>query len=192
MNGHTKSLNLLAGDMQGDLYTDVTTRLLYATDASAYRELPVAVARPANTEDIQKLIRFANDNNITLIPRTAGTSLAGQVVGNGIVVDVSRYFNKILEVNADQSFVRLQPGIVLDELNLMLAEKGLFFGPETSTSNRCMIGGMVGNNACGAHSLIYGSTRDHLLAVKGLLSDGTEVTFEPLAEKEFEVKAERR
>ena len=188
MNGHTKSLNLLAGDMQGDLYTDVTTRLLYATDASAYRELPIAVARPANTEDIQKLIRFANDNNITLIPRTAGTSLAGQVVGNGIIVDVSRYFNRILEVNADQSFVRLQPGIVLDELNLMLAEKGLFFGPETSTSNRCMIGGMVGNNACGAHSLIYGSTRDHLLAVKGLLSDGTEVTFEPLAEKEFESK----
>jgi len=170
-------LAMLAKDLSGELFTDTTHRLMYATDASAYREVPVAVALPAGVADIQRLIKFAADNNTTLIPRTAGTSLAGQVVGNGIVVDVSRHFTEIFEINEQDHFVRLQPGVVLDELNLKLAEKGLFFGPETSTSNRCMIGGMVGNNACGAHSLLYGSTRDHLIELKTLLSDGSEAIF---------------
>ena len=185
---NTRLLDLLAKDLSGDLYHDITYRLLYATDASAYREVPFAVARPENNSDILRLIRFAAENNITLIPRTAGTSLAGQVVGNGIVVDVSRYFTRIHEVNEKEGFVRLQPGVILDELNLKLAEYGLFFGPETSTSNRCMIGGMVGNNACGAHSLIYGSTRDHLRSVKALLSDGSEAEFRSLGEAEFHAK----
>ena len=95
---------------------------------------------------------------------------------------------RILEVNKEESWVRLQPGVVLDELNLHLKKSGLFFGPETSTSNRCMIGGMVGNNACGSHSLIFGSTRDHLLEVTGFLSDGSEVHFKPLSQKEFKEK----
>jgi len=183
INGHL--LDLLAKDLSGDLYHDMTNRLLYATDASAYREIPVAVARPANVEDIRSLISFASDNHTTLIPRTAGTSLAGQVVGNGIIVDVSKYFTKIHEINVSKGFVRLQPGVILDELNLKLAEHGLFFGPETSTSNRCMIGGMVGNNACGAHSLIYGSTRDHLREVSTLLSDGSEAIFRPIGKVDF-------
>ncbi len=186
----TNLLNDLAKSLQGDLYTDMTNRLLYATDASAYRELPLAVARPAIPEDIQKLIRFASDNGTTLIPRTAGTSLAGQVVGNGIVVDVSKYFTRVLEIDISNGFARVQPGVVLDELNLKLAEKGLFFGPETSTSNRCMIGGMVGNNACGSHSLIYGSTRDHLLEVKALLSDGEPAVFNALDKQAFLGKLE--
>jgi FAD/FMN-containing dehydrogenase len=186
----TNPLNDLAKSMQGDLYTDMTYRLLYATDASAYRELPLAVARPAIPEDIQKLIRFASDNGTTLIPRTAGTSLAGQVVGKGIVVDMSKYFTRILEIDSSNGFARVQPGVVLDELNLKLAEKGLFFGPETSTSNRCMIGGMVGNNACGSHSLIYGSTRDHLLEVKALLSDGELAVFNALDKQAFLGKLE--
>ncbi|HEX2393894.1 MAG TPA: FAD-binding oxidoreductase, partial [Bacteroidales bacterium] len=144
---NTRYLRLLAREMHGDLFTDEPYRLLYATDASAYREIPIAVARPADESDIQKLIQFASANRITLIPRTAGTSLAGQVVGSGIVVDLSKYFTRIIEINAQDSWVRVQPGVVLDELNLNLASKGLFFGPETSTSNRCMMGGMVGNNA---------------------------------------------
>jgi hypothetical protein len=123
--------------LSGDLFTD---GMLYATDASAYREIPMAVARPASVKDIQLLIRFAAENHTTLIPRTAGTSLAGQVVGNGIVVDVSRYFTHVIEINERDSFVRLQPGVVLDELNMKLAGHGLFFGPETSTSNRCSRG----------------------------------------------------
>jgi FAD/FMN-containing dehydrogenase/Fe-S oxidoreductase len=184
-------LNSLAKDLQGDLYYDIPNRLLYATDASAYREIPLAVARPATTGDIQKLVRYAAENSVTLIPRTAGTSLAGQVVGKGIVVDLSKYFTSIIEIDSSGGFARVQPGVVLDELNLKLAEKGLFFGPETSTSNRCMIGGMVGNNACGSHSLIYGSTRDHLLAVNAILSDGEQAVFEPTDKPTFFKKMEK-
>jgi FAD/FMN-containing dehydrogenase/Fe-S oxidoreductase len=187
---NTSHLNSLAKSLRGDLYTDITNRLLYATDASAYREIPLAVARPATEEDIRRLIQFASDNGTSLIPRTAGTSLAGQVVGNGIVVDMSKHFTDILEINSANGFARVQPGVVLDELNLKLAEKGLFFGPETSTSNRCMIGGMVGNNACGSHSLLYGSTRDHLLAVNALLSDGEPAVFETLDRQIFFKKME--
>jgi FAD/FMN-containing dehydrogenase/Fe-S oxidoreductase len=180
-----KALSQLKGQMEGDLYIDKVTRILYATDASAYREMPLAVARPKNTADLKLLIAFANNNKVTLIPRTAGTSLAGQVVGNGIIVDVSKYWGNILEFNKEQHWVRVQPGVVLDELNQVAEKQGLLFGPETSTSNRCMIGGMVGNNSCGAHSIIYGSVRDHLLEVKALLSDGSEVVFNDLTEDEF-------
>ncbi|MBN1159045.1 MAG: FAD-binding protein [Bacteroidales bacterium] len=173
-------LRKLSQDLEGHLYKDPVTCRLYATDASIYRELPAAVALPATACDIKKLIAFANAHHIALIPRAAGTSLGGQVVGSGIVVDVSKYFTRILEINEAEKWVRVQPGVILDELNLKLAERGLFFGPETSTSNRCMIGGMVGNNACGSHSLIYGSTREHLISVKAILSDGSEAEFGPV------------
>ncbi|MBX9851363.1 MAG: FAD-binding protein [Cytophagaceae bacterium] len=174
--------------LEGEVFTDFTMRSLYATDASVYKEMPLAVTRPQSVEDIKKLIRFANQNKTSLIPRTAGTSLAGQVVGAGIVVDVSMHWNKILEVNKEERWVRLQPGVVCDELNKYLAPYGLMFGPETSTSNRCMIGGMVGNNSCGSHSIIYGTTRDHTLELKTILSDGSEAVFKPLTLQEFEEK----
>lgn len=183
--------NELRSKLEGDLYTGDGMRILYATDASAYRELPVAVARPKSENDIVELIRFAKQIKTPLIPRTAGTSLAGQVVGNGIVVDVSKYMNTILEINEHEKWVRVQPGVVLDELNKELAKTGLFFGPETSTSNRCMIGGMVGNNACGSHSLVYGSTRDHTLEITALLSDASKVTFKSIDEREFDIKCKQ-
>ena len=182
------SLSLLQKDFEGEIFADDVMRLMYATDASAYRELPLAVCYPKNKSDLKKLIRFANDHHTALIPRAAGTSLAGQVVGNGIVVDISKHFTKILEVNEKEHWVRVEPGVIRDELNLMLKPKGLYFAPETSTSNRCMMGGMLGNNACGAHALIYGSTRDHTLEVKTLLSDGTEAVFGPLNKEQFEEK----
>lgn len=181
---HNK-LTELASKLIGDLFTDYSTRLLYATDASVYREVPLAVARPKDKDDIHELIRFANATRVSLIPRTAGTSLAGQVVGGGIVVDVSKYMTRVLEVNPNEKWVRVEPGVILDELNQMLEPMELFFGPETSTSNRCMIGGMVGNNSCGAHSVVYGSTRDHTLAVKAILYDGSEVEFGTLSESGF-------
>ncbi|MDP4186801.1 MAG: FAD-linked oxidase C-terminal domain-containing protein [Bacteroidota bacterium] len=184
----SNQLALLRQSLEGDLFDDNVMRLLYSTDASAYKESPLAVVRPKNTADIQKIIEFATVNQLTLIPRTAGTSVAGQVVGNGIVVDVSKYMNHILEVNEKEHWVRVQPGVVLDELNLFLQPYGLFFGPETSTSNRCMIGGMTGNNSCGAHSIIYGSTRDHVIEIKAVLSDGREVTFSSLTPEEFKQK----
>jgi FAD/FMN-containing dehydrogenase/Fe-S oxidoreductase len=183
-------LKALEQELEGEFYADKTMRTLYATDASPYQEMPLAVAMPRTVADIKKLIAFANRENTSLIPRTAGTSLAGQCVGSGIVVDVSKHFNKILEVNKEEKWVRLQPGVVLDELNKHLETFGLFFGPETSTANRCMIGGMVGNNACGSHSVLYGSTRDHLLSLKTILSDGAEVEFGALTQEAFEAKCQ--
>lgn len=164
-------------------------RKLYATDASAYREMPLAVAIPKTKEDVLKIIRFANEQKVSIIPRAAGTSLAGQVVGNGIVVDISEYFRDIIEVNVEERYAIVQPGVIRDELNLYLKQFGLFYGPETSTSNRCMIGGMVGNNSCGSRSVIYGSAREHLRAIKVILSDGNETEFKALSNDEFEEKA---
>ncbi len=174
---------------KGEFYTDEAMRMLYATDASAYKEMPQAVCMPKSNIDIYNLILYAQKHKLGLIPRTAGTSLAGQVVGNGIVVDVSKHFNKILEVNPQEKWVRVQMGVVRDELNRHLAEFGLMFAPETSTANRAMIGGMIGNNSCGANSIVYGSTREHILSLKGFLSNGEEVEFlklslEKLKEKE--------
>ena len=185
-----KALQQLAGQLQGDLFFDKTMRTLYATDASSYREMPLAVAIPKIKADIATLISFAATNKTSLIPRTAGTSLAGQVVGNGIVVDISKHFTKILELNKEEGWVRVEPGVIRDELNLFLKPHGLFFGPETSTANRAMIGGMVGNNSCGSNSVIYKSTREHLLEVTAYLSDGTEVVFNSLTNDDFHAKCE--
>src|SRR3954464_5476464 len=183
-------LHTLKNTLEGKLYFDKVMRTLYATDASVYREFPLAVAMPATKEDIKKLILYASEHKESIIPRAAGTSLAGQVVGKGIIVDISEHFNNILFVDKKEKTVWVQPGVVRDELNAYLQSYGLFFGPETSTSNRCMIGGMVGNNACGARSLVYGSTREHLLEIKGFLADGNEVTFGELSNEEFEAKCQ--
>ncbi len=185
-----KALQSLADTLQGQLFFDNTMRTLYATDASSYREMPLAVAIPKTKTDIATLISFAAVNNTSLIPRTAGTSLAGQVVGNGIVVDVSKYFTKIIELNKEEGWVRVEPGVIRDELNLFLKPHGLFFGPETSTANRAMIGGMVGNNSCGSNSVIYKSTREHLLEVTAFLSDGSEVVFNTISNDDFHAKCE--
>ena len=180
------NFSALEKELEGQLFTDLTTRKLYATDASAYREMPLAVAIPKSEADIEKLIRFANDNKTSIIPRTAGTSLAGQVVGAGIIVDVSKHFNKIIEVNQQEGWAIVQPGIVRDDLNNYLKQFGYFFAPETSTANRAMIGGMIGNNSCGSNSVVYGSTREHLIEVNAFLSDGSRAWFGPITNDEFE------
>ena len=187
-NPSSQHLHDLARVMQGKLDLSSLSRTLYSTDASAYQETPLAVAFPETEADIGLLIRFANEHQIGLIPRTAGTSLAGQVVGSGIVVDVSRHWTEILEINADQQWVRVQPGVIRDELNMALAAHGLMFGPETSTANRAMVGGMVGNNSCGSNSVVYGSTRDHTISVTGFLSDGTKATFADISAEEIKQK----
>lgn len=179
----------LENALEGEFFTDETTRRVYATDASAYREVPMAVAVPKTEKDIQTLIHFAKQHNTSLIPRTAGTSLAGQVVGAGIVVDVSKYFKEVIEVSEKEGWAIVQPGIVRDDLNAYLKPLGFFFAPETSTANRAMIGGMIGNNSCGSNSVIYGSTREHLLSVEAFLSDGTKVTFGPIDEQHFLLNA---
>jgi FAD/FMN-containing dehydrogenase/Fe-S oxidoreductase len=181
-------LDILGKSLDGDIKYDKITTTMYATDASVYKEEPSAVAWPKSASDIRKIIEFARAEKTSVTLRAGGTSLAGQVVSSGIIIDISRYMNKILEINKEEMWVRVQPGVVLDELNLKLKEKGLFFGPETSTSNRCNIGGMVGNNACGSHSVVYGSTRDHTLEIKTLLSDGSEAIFGALNRDEFNNK----
>lgn len=183
-----EDLQNLRTRLNGELFFDNAHKVLYATDASAYRELPKAVAVPRDEQDIQTLIAFANQHGLSLIPRAAGTSLAGQVVGSGIVVDISKYMTSIIELNAEEQWVRMQPGVIRDELNMFLKPHGFFFGPETSTANRAMIGGMVGNNSCGSNSLAYGTTRDHLLEVKGFLADGSPVTFKTITDEEFRNK----
>lgn len=132
----------------GVIADDTATRLLYATDASVYREVPAGVLFPQNGSDLKAITLWASDHKIAIIPRTAGTSLAGQVVGKGVIVDTGRYMNAILEICEEEAYAWVEPGVIRDVLNNRLKDSGLFFSPETSTSNRCMIGGMVGNNAC--------------------------------------------
>ncbi|MFS4491787.1 FAD-binding and (Fe-S)-binding domain-containing protein [Maribacter sp. 2308TA10-17] len=181
-------LKELEQSLEGEFKVDPLTKTLYATDASVYRKVPLAVAYPKTSTDIQKLIGFANRNKVGLIPRAAGTSLAGQCVGDGIVVDVSKHFTQILALDKEKKLVTVQPGVIRDELNQHLKQHGLFFGPNTSTSNRCMIGGMVGNNSSGTTSIQYGVTRDKVVAMKTILSDGSEMVFKSLSKKEFEAK----
>lgn len=183
-----ENLKLLKSKLDGELFFDDLLKSLYATDASVYRMLPLAVAYPKNATDIKQIIEFAKTYKTSIIPRTAGTSLAGQCVGKGIVVDVSKYFRKILHLNANDKTVVVQPGIVRDELNNYLKPFGLFFGPNTSTSNRCMIGGMVGNNSSGTTSIQYGVTRDKVLNLKTILSDGSEVVFSEISKGAFQIK----
>ncbi len=172
----------------GQIYFDGLHKKMYATDASVYRKLPLAVAFPRTTEAIKQLIGFASQHQLSLIPRTAGTSLAGQCVGEGIVVDVSKHFTNILSINPEAKTATVQPGVIRDELNDFLKPYGLFFGPNTSTSNRCMMGGMVGNNSSGTTSIRYGVTRDKVLKLKAVLSNGEEVIFKELTEDEFSEK----
>ncbi|MFD0991579.1 FAD-binding and (Fe-S)-binding domain-containing protein [Tenacibaculum geojense] len=183
------SLKILEKSLEGELFFDDLHKSLYATDASVYRKIPVAVAFPKNNNDIKLLITFAKNNSTTLIPRTAGTSLAGQCVGDGIVVDVSKYFTNILAFDEQQKTIKVQPGVIRDDLNRFLKPFGLFFGPNTSTSNRCMIGGMVGNNSSGSTSIKYGVTRDKVLGLKTILSDGTEAEFSAINSQQFRNKS---
>ena len=181
----TSVLETLHNTLSGDVLFDNLHKTLYATDASVYRKIPLAVAFPKDENDLKILIDFATKNNITLIPRTAGTSLAGQCVGDGLVVDVSKHFTNILSFDEQAKIITLQPGIVRDSLNLFLKPFGLFFGPNTSTSNRCMVGGMVGNNSSGSTSIKYGVTRDKVLQIDAILSDGSTAIFKEISSDEF-------
>ena len=187
--GLSSQLQTLKENLSGEFFYDDLMKTLYATDASVYRMLPLAVAYPKDKADIKTLIAFAKAHNTSLIPRTAGTSLAGQCVGKGIVVDVSKYFTNILSFNEKEQTITVQPGVIRDQLNNYLKPFGLFFGPNTSTSNRCMIGGMVGNNSSGTTSIQYGVTRDKVLELQTILSDGNEAVFREITSDVFKKKS---
>jgi len=179
------TLRDLAARLDGELRLDDVARAIYSTDASEYQERPLAVALPKSEADVRELVRFAAAHRVPLVPRAAGTSLAGQVVGGGIVVDAGRHLNRIVSLDAAARRVRVQPGVVRNDLNRFLAPHGLFFAPETSTASWAMIGGMVGNNSCGSNSIAWGTTRDHLVTARGFLADGSEATFGPLEPAAF-------
>lgn len=169
----------LSDNIEGVLEHDDLHRMLFAQDASVYQEKPLGVVYPKTRGDVQEIVLAAAKNGFSLVPRAAGTSLAGQCVGPGLVVDTGRFMNRILELNVEERWVRVEPGVILDDLNRYLAPHGLFFAPDTSTANRCMIGGMIGNNSCGSHSILYGNTMAHVHDLGVVLSDGS---FEMLGE----------
>ncbi|WP_327582555.1 FAD-binding protein [Nonomuraea sp. NBC_00507] len=158
---------LIGGDVRDDPYT----RHLYSSDASMYAIEPLAVAFPRDAGDVQALVAACGELDVPVLPRGAGTSLAGQTVGAAVIVDFSRHMNKILQI--DGRTARVQPGVVQDQLNRAARKHGLMFGPDTSTSNRATIGGMIGNNSAGSHSVRYGSTIDHVESVSVVLADAT-------------------
>lgn len=190
MSWSNYEVRLLKDHFEGQLFFDESqsariAKRIYATDASVYQVKPAAVAIPATSKDIKRLIQFAIQAKTGLIPRGAGTSLAGQVVGDGIVMEISSALGKVISLNKKEKSVWIEPGIVRDDLNKHLASADLFFGPETSTANRALLGGMLGNNSCGLHSIVWGNVRDHILETRAFLSDGTEIHTHPLTREEF-------
>jgi FAD/FMN-containing dehydrogenase/Fe-S oxidoreductase len=172
----------------GDVRFDHASRLLYSTDASMYQVEPIGVVVPRDADDVQAAVEIARRNEVALLPRGGGTSLTGQTVNRALVLDFSRYMNGLLEVNAEERWARVQPGLVQDELNHHVRPLGLLFGPDTSTSNRATLGGMLGNNSGGAHSIAYGLTVDHVIELTALLADGTRVVFKDLTPAELEAR----
>jgi FAD/FMN-containing dehydrogenase/Fe-S oxidoreductase len=174
--------------IKGDVRFDTGSRLLYSTDASMYQVEPVGVVIPRDADDVQAALELARTNGVAILPRGGGTSLTGQTVNHALVLDFSRYMNEVLEVNREEQWARVQPGVVQDELNQHVRPLGLLFGPDTSTSNRATIGGMLGNNSGGSHSIAWGLTVDHVLEMTVLLSDGSRAVFGEIAPEAFEAK----
>ncbi|WP_149277186.1 FAD-binding and (Fe-S)-binding domain-containing protein [Pareuzebyella sediminis] len=181
--------NRLKKDIKGDVLVDDYSLGMYATDASIYQITPVAIVLPRDGEDVKKAIAVARAHKITILPRGAGTSLAGQTVGKSMVLDFSKYMNAVLEINENEKWVRVQPGLARDDLNAALKPYGLHFAPDPATSSRATIGGMVGNNSSGTKSILYGKTVDHVLQASVVLADGTEMYLKNCSPEEYRKKA---
>ncbi|QZE15664.1 FAD-binding oxidoreductase [Halosquirtibacter laminarini] len=177
---HSIPWKILMHTISGDVATDKTNQIMYATDSSLFYIKPRAVVFPKDEKDVIATIKFANKYGISITARTAGTSLAGQAIGSGIILDMSRYMNQILKISPEERWVEVEPGVNLEHLNNTLKPMGLLFGPETSTASRCCIGGMLGNNSCGLHSLVMGSVRDHIDRIDCIMEDGSKIRFKEL------------
>ena len=195
---HTKELTSSASfteelkQIKGDLLLDDYSLGMYSTDASFYQIMPLAVVLPRDEEDVRKTLEIARRHKKKILPRGGGTSLAGQTVGDAIVIDFSKYMNKILEFNEKERWVRVQPGMVRDELNEILGRHKLHFAPDPATSSRANVGGMVGNNSSGTKSILYGKTVDHVIEAKVLLADGTMLLLKELSPAEYNVKVQQK
>src|SRR5215468_9400616 len=174
--------------VEGDVRFDQYSRLLYSTDASMYQMEPIGVVIPRHAGDVQAVLELADRESVAVLPRGGGTSLTGQTVNRAVVLDFSRWMQNIVEVNREEKWARVQPGVVQDELNHHVRPLGLLFGPDTSTSNRATIGGMLGNNSGGSHSIAYGLTIDHVIELTALLADGSRVVFGEVTPEAFRAK----
>ncbi len=189
MHTSTPGLKQLLSDaLQGEVRFDRYSKALYSTDASLYQMQPIGVVIPMHKQDVINAIQIAAEHNVPILPRGGGTSLAGQSVGEAVVIDMSKYMNQLLEVNVDESWARVQPGIVLDELNHFLKPHGLMYAPDVATSSRANVGGTIGNNSAGAHSLIYGKTVDHVMSLELVLANADEITAAPISLAELRAK----
>ncbi len=174
--------------VRGDVRFDPASKLLYSTDASMYQVEPIGVVIPRDADDVQAAVELARTRQVALLSRGGGTSLTGQTVNHALVIDFSRHLNRVLEVNTEELWARVQPGLVQDELNAHVRPLGLLFGPDTSTSNRATLGGMMGNNSGGSHSIAYGLTVEHVIEMTALLADGTRVVLGEVSEDQFAAK----
>ena len=181
-------ISQLQQTIQGEVLADDYSRGLYATDASFYQIKPIVVVLPKDSADVKQAVKLAAEHQVSILPRGGGTSLAGQTVGNSMVLDFSKYMNKLLELDVEGQWARIQPGLVRDELNALIAPHGLHFAPDPATSSRANIGGMIGNNSSGTKSILYGKTVDHLLETQMLLADGTELELKALKPSEYAEK----
>jgi len=168
--------------LDGEVRFDPYARAMYSTDAGIYKMEPVGVVTPRSADDVAATIEIASRRGVPVLPRGAGTSQPGQSVNHAVVIDFPTHLHRVLEVNAEEHWVRTEPGITIDELNRQLRPHRLHFTPDPSTSNRANIGGAIGNNSCGSRSILYGKTVDHVLEMAAVLSDGTHARFEPLSD----------
>src|SRR5262245_48653347 len=176
----------LKSRVQGEVRFDRASRLMYSTDASIYEIEPIGVVIPRTHEDVFAAVEIARDFKVPVLPRGGGTSLAGQTVGEAVVVDMSKYLNRVLEVNTEEKWAVVEPGVVQEQFNLHLRPMGFLFGPDTATANRATIGGMMGNNSAGAHSILYGKTIDHIVETQTILASGEHRTFKAMPFEEAE------
>ena len=178
----TKRPEKIAGDLtqivQGDVFADIVHRAVFSSDASIYQITPTCVVAPKNVGDVVKVVKYAARNGLPVVARGAGSGLAGESLSSGIVLDISRYMNQIINISDDGRTVVCEPGVVLDDLNNYLAEFNRKIGPDPSSGNRAVVGGCVANNATGAHSLQYGHISEFVECIEAVLADGSVVEFE--------------
>ena len=173
----------------GEVSFDAATRALYTMDASNYRQVPLAVACPRDADDAVAAVAAAREFGVPLVPRGGGTSIAGNAVGGGLVLDFSRHLDRILSIDPERRVARVEPGVILDDLRAAAAPHGLTFGPDPSTHSRCTLGGMIGNNSCGSHSVAWGTTLANVEELDVLLYDGTRLTLGPCSAEELDRRA---
>src|SRR5919106_4366283 len=177
MSLHPDFINELRKHFSGDIRVDLASRILYSTDASIYQIEPKGVVIPKTQEDLQAAVELAAKYRVPILPRGAGTSLAGQAIGNALILDCSRWLDNIIEINLDEHYAVVEPGVVLSNLNKAAAKYGLQYGPDPASADRATMGGVIANNATGVHSLLYGMSADHLISADVIMADGSLATL---------------